>query len=614
MVINKTSLISFIKTDIFIIILLFIITFGIYVHNISPSVFGGDSGDFLSAILTNGVPHPSGYPLYTIIGILFNKLPLGNTTAWRIGLSSAFFASLAVIFVYLTSLELTKKRIIAAISSLTLAFLYPFWIYAEVAEVFSLHCFFILLIVFLILKYIRLKKDKYLLFLAFFLGLSLTNNLTILLLFPAVGLSILATDIKILKNYKLIFKCIFLFILGLLPYIYIPIAASKNPIVNWDRAVNLRNFIDLILRKDYGWINKSIDQPLIRGSLKGFLVYWSEFLPILIPILGTVGAVAMIIKKKYQQFFLLFLCFLTVGPAFIIYTSTPTDSISVLAALERFYIPPIIFLILFTSVGIDSILTITKRVIKLKNLQLLLSYSILIIFFVLPASQYLQNFRKTDLSEIQIGDNLGYDIVNPLGKGSFLFVSNDEYGFNTLYVQLENQFRTDVTIPGKNAGFEKFLTLSNVTLTEEVESYLIKRHNTVEQGDLYSGIVYLMDQGIDVYSTLPKVIIENQSGKFVTIPYGLVYKFVKAGSPLPNKEAYLKEQEEIWGGFHLSEFELYKDTVDYSLTLSTIKSHYAQGYFRIANFIKLYYKDEALYNKFYEKAVNMDPVTSFIRD
>src|SRR4030042_2709315 len=78
--------------------IIFLLTFIIYVKNLSPTVFGGDSGDFLTAILTNGVPHPSGYPLYTMIGILFNNFPLGHTSAWRVGLSSALFASLTVVF------------------------------------------------------------------------------------------------------------------------------------------------------------------------------------------------------------------------------------------------------------------------------------------------------------------------------------------------------------------------------------------------------------------------------------------------------------------------------------------------------------------------------------
>ena len=39
-------------------LILFLFTFAIYVHNLSAGVYGGDSGDFLSAIAVKGVPHP----------------------------------------------------------------------------------------------------------------------------------------------------------------------------------------------------------------------------------------------------------------------------------------------------------------------------------------------------------------------------------------------------------------------------------------------------------------------------------------------------------------------------------------------------------------------------
>jgi len=133
------------------IVLLFLAVLFIYIHNLSPSVYGGDSGDFLAASLSRGVAHPSGYPLYTILGILTTSLALPLTYAYKFGIVSAVFAALSVVLVYLIGWELVKSRVIALISALTLAFIFPFWLYAEIVEVISLNSFFILLLSLLII-------------------------------------------------------------------------------------------------------------------------------------------------------------------------------------------------------------------------------------------------------------------------------------------------------------------------------------------------------------------------------------------------------------------------------------------------------------------------------
>src|SRR4030067_2379683 len=45
---------------------------------LSNANFGSDGGDLLAAILTQGIPHPSGYPTYTLLGQLFQYLPFST--------------------------------------------------------------------------------------------------------------------------------------------------------------------------------------------------------------------------------------------------------------------------------------------------------------------------------------------------------------------------------------------------------------------------------------------------------------------------------------------------------------------------------------------------------
>jgi len=73
----------------------FLITFGVYLATLAPNVTLEDSGELITAAAKFGVPHPPGYPLWTMTGFLISHLlPVGNL-AWRINLLSAIFGAAA---------------------------------------------------------------------------------------------------------------------------------------------------------------------------------------------------------------------------------------------------------------------------------------------------------------------------------------------------------------------------------------------------------------------------------------------------------------------------------------------------------------------------------------
>jgi hypothetical protein len=70
------------------------LTLAIYWNTMCPTVFWYDSAEFVAAAHTLGIPHPPGYPLYSIVGHLFSYLP--GDPAWTINLLSAVSAALTV--------------------------------------------------------------------------------------------------------------------------------------------------------------------------------------------------------------------------------------------------------------------------------------------------------------------------------------------------------------------------------------------------------------------------------------------------------------------------------------------------------------------------------------
>ena len=82
-----------------------------------PAVAGrADTFEFQVVIPQLGIAHPTGYPLYILLGRLFAALPIG-TVAWRINLASAVFATLAASLIYLAGRRFWKEPLAALLAA-----------------------------------------------------------------------------------------------------------------------------------------------------------------------------------------------------------------------------------------------------------------------------------------------------------------------------------------------------------------------------------------------------------------------------------------------------------------------------------------------------------------
>ncbi len=175
----------------------------VYVFTLQPNTGLEDSGEFVTAAMHLGVPHPPGYPLWTIISYLFTKLvPFGNV-AFRVNLVSAVFGAMAVgVFSLLTTHSLrwvlgsiqkvgaetaaTLAAVGGVTAALVLAFSEVMWSQAVIAEVYTMNAFFLGLTLLLFYRWVRCPSDEWsLIFTALSLALGLTNHHTLFFIFPA---------------------------------------------------------------------------------------------------------------------------------------------------------------------------------------------------------------------------------------------------------------------------------------------------------------------------------------------------------------------------------------------------------------------------------------------
>ena len=243
--------------DLWVGILIFATAFIVYTMTMCPTIYTGDDGDFITAMATFGVPHPTGYPLFCLLGRLFLQIvPWGNP-AFKINLMTAFFGAASIGFVYrFLALLLASRghRYLAAMGALLFAFSPTMWQQSLSCEVYSLTALFLSALLCLAVCWQREVNNNRLLFVfAFVYGLALTNHLTIALLLPAFLIFVLWQRPALLgREWRTLLLLVPIFVLPLTLYAYLPIAAhNPNAPVNWGLPDNFQFFWEHITGDEF---------------------------------------------------------------------------------------------------------------------------------------------------------------------------------------------------------------------------------------------------------------------------------------------------------------------------------------------------------------------------
>ncbi len=209
--------------------LAFGVTLVAYVFTLAPTVTLEDSGELAVASDYLGVPHPPGYPIWTLVTWIFQllfhwvKYNGHPNPAWSVGLASAVAGAgacglLALLISrsgadMLESVATLRNRLegkvehaiclAAGVSGgLLLAFSPVLWSQSVIVEVYALNALFQLAVVLLVYMWMCRPKDSRLLYWAAFLfGLGLTNHQTLLFLALALVLAVLVKDSDLFRDF-----------------------------------------------------------------------------------------------------------------------------------------------------------------------------------------------------------------------------------------------------------------------------------------------------------------------------------------------------------------------------------------------------------------------------
>ncbi|MGE5251524.1 MAG: DUF2723 domain-containing protein [Bacteroidota bacterium] len=216
-------------------LLLFLLTFPIYLSTLAPGVYGFDSAELATGVYTQGIVHPPGYPLYLLIGKLFTLLPVGDV-AYRLNIMSAFFGSVTVVVLFFAISNIVKKTPAAFAAALFLAISNYFWQMALVTEVYTVFTAFLAADLLVVSLWWKRGDTRYLLVFALLYGLTLTVHTSGILFAPGFAWLILRSPFWERAHWRLVAWMLLLFLGALcLPYIYLAFRAGAHPPLNYSR-------------------------------------------------------------------------------------------------------------------------------------------------------------------------------------------------------------------------------------------------------------------------------------------------------------------------------------------------------------------------------------------
>ncbi|MDN5349161.1 MAG: hypothetical protein PWQ54_557 [Bacteroidales bacterium] len=323
--------------------IVFLIATAVYFLTLEPTASWWDCGEYIATAYKLQVGHPPGAPLFQMIGRFFTLFAFGDETrvALMINVMSALSSSLTILFLFWTITMLARKILMAGeaaqnkgnqfavlgaglVGALAYTFSDSFWFSAVEGEVYAMSSFFTAVTFWAILKWERVADEphnyRWLLFIAYLIGLSIGVHMLNLLAIPAI------VYVFYFKKYKpnlkgfVIAGLVSLFILAFVMSVIIPL------------IVQLAGNFELFFVNSIGlpFTSGTIIYFLLLVGLIAYGLYYSRKKGKVV--LNTAILAFMFILIGYSSFFMLVIRANANTP---INENNPNDAITMLAYLNR---------------------------------------------------------------------------------------------------------------------------------------------------------------------------------------------------------------------------------------------------------------------------------------
>ena len=395
------------------------VVFAIYLSTMAPVVYVGDSGELTAGAFSLGIPHASGFPLYSLLGKMFCMIPIGSI-GFRMNLMSAFFSALTVGLIYIIILRITSSALSSAVAASYLAFMPLFWSQTVFAEVYPLHAFFVALIIRLLWWWDENKEFYRLLLFVFIVGLSFGNHMQTVMLAPPVLYLIFSGNKQSLLNFTNFIIISLFFSLALSLYLYLPIRTEAGAAIHWGDPNTIERFFAHVTTKSYR------ESYVFGASPSEYLARAGKALGVVITQYGVLLLLVLwgwlkVPSARWRIFF----------ATVVFFDLTYSVFLNVISfEITPFSLPSSIVLTVLMGVGMADVLKVTRETPKI---DLNLKKTVKTACCMVPAILLIFNYGLCDQSRNYTAYEHAVNIFRTAGYGSTIFLDGDNNMFPAAY-------------------------------------------------------------------------------------------------------------------------------------------------------------------------------------
>jgi hypothetical protein len=426
-------------------LLIFAVNLVVYLLTLSPTLQFIDSGELAVVCKTLSIAHPTGYPLYTLLGRLFSLFPLKDII-FRVNMMSLVFICAGNLLLFFTLLSLNRSFVKkkegssrteiwpAFLTALIFSFTPTLWSQAVSNEVYALNVLLFDLILFLVLIWRNSWREpggeRTLCLLIFIYGLSFGNHMSTILLSPALLFLLIMTYGRDLFSAKRLIPRLGLFFLGLSIYVFLPLRSSQNPVMDWGNPQSWATFKSHVTGWQYQvWMFAGSTGAIVL-HLKNFIkLFFHQFPVYLLPLTVLGGWRLWVSDRRILIFFsILFLACVLYGINYEI------------PDIDAYFLSAFVVNAIFMGTGLYSIIqTVEKSKIR-KNV----SFLFIIMLVVLPLILLKKNYHQADRSRDHFAYDLASNIMRSARKDAVIVTNEWDHYSPWLYLRWIEYKRPDV--------------------------------------------------------------------------------------------------------------------------------------------------------------------------
>ena len=407
----------------------------VYLRTMAPTItfhhYGADSGDLVTAAINLGVPHPTGYPLYTLLAHLFTRLP--GEPARNVSLLSALSGALAVGVVFWVAYRLIAGHesggplaMVAAFSAAgVLGFGQLLWSQATIAEVYSLNALWAAAMLAALLVPGPARPYT----VAFLCGLGLAHHLTAIWVLPALWPY--AGTVRRWLSPRRVLALLLCAVPGLLAYLYIPLRARAHPVPNWGLASNLSGLLWLVSGEAYHQYFGGVVPAQVLQRVAAWAGIWVRDLGVIGLALALLGVWRCFEKdRRFTAFGLTYVGLLSAYS--VLYTTG--DS-------YLYLLPAAVMVALWMAWGAYGVLFDLSRPARTTQR---LSWLAILVLVALPLLSVVSRFSDLDLSSDREAYRLGDSLLQAAAPNALILSRGDRQTFSLWYLRYGLRQRPDV--------------------------------------------------------------------------------------------------------------------------------------------------------------------------